>query len=264
MSSWAKIKFFWRTMLGSDGSTLVATSTEASGDFDVDYLHNWLETNRWKAEDSGLADPQFITFDAGVGNTETADYIAILGHNLNTAGATVTLQYSTDNFSGDINDAFTGEAPTADTVYHKEFTSPGDFRYWRLRIAGHGATAPFMDIAVWGDKTELDFVTATFDPYDEDVKAKTNVSGGGVVTGIHTKFSERPLDLRWSDSSPEFYDIIRDWHDTHGLKNFFVAWETNNNPQDVFLMRPSNRFRNPYDQTGNFRDVSVTLKGRKE
>lgn len=265
MADWEVIKFFYKTMLGSAGSTLAATSTEATGDHDVDYIFNWLETNNWLAEDSGLADPQFLTYDAGVGNTKEADYICILGHNLNTAGATITLQYSTDNFAGDINDAFTGEAPTADTVYLKEFTSPGDFRYWRLKIAGHGATAPFLTLSPWGLTTELDYATTAFDPYEEDRKANINISHGGFITGIHTKYTERRFTLQFANSTLDFYNNkIRPWREDHGLQNFFVAWETGNNPLDAFLMRSTPRFRNPYTATGSHRDISIQLMGRKE
>ncbi|MEE9614857.1 MAG: hypothetical protein V3W31_07930 [Thermodesulfobacteriota bacterium] len=264
MATWSKVKFYYDTMLGSSGSTLTATSTESTGDYDADYIHNWLETNMWKAEDVGLADPQYITYDAGAGNTKQADYLAILGHNMNTAGATVTLQYSTDNFAADINDAFTGEAPSADTVYLKEFTDPGAKRYWRLKISGHGSTTPYMAVCVWGRKTELDYATASFDPYEQETKAKVGVSYGGYVTGIHTQYTERELRFRFDDSDAALYSKIKAWHDDHGLKNFFVAWESANNPADVWLMRPSTRFRNPFNRTGLMRDVTIQLTGRKE
>ncbi len=264
MATWAKVKFYYKTMLGSTGSSLAATSTESTGDYDPSYIHNWLETNMWKAEDSGLADPQYLTYDAGVGNTKDADYLAILGHNLNTAGATVTLQWSTDNFAADVNDAFAGEAPSADTVYLKEFTSPGAKRYWRLKIAGHTAIAPYMAIAVWGEKTELDYATASFDPYEQDTKATVGMSEGGYVTGVHTRYIERSLRLRFDDSDSTLYNKVKAWHDDHGMKNLFAAWELANNASDVWLMRPSSRFRNPLNRTGIMRDISIQLTGRRE
>ncbi len=264
MAQWAKIKFFWDTMLGSGASTLTASSTESSVDHDVDYLYNMFETNLWKAEDSGLADPQYITYDAGAGNSYDADYLAISGHNLNTAGATVALQYSaTGAWAGEEVTVFS-EAPSADTVYLKEFTAPGAQRYWRLRISGHALTAPYMAICIWGEKTELDWATSAFDPHRQTMVEKATVSYGGYLTGIHTQYTERSMSLRFADSDTALYGKVKNWFETHGTKNLFVAWDTANSPGEVFLMRPGSRFSNSFNQTGLYRDISISLTGRRE
>lgn len=264
MAQWAKFKLFYATMLGSTGSSLVATSTESTGDYDVDYIYNMREVNSWKAEDSGIADPQYITYDAGGGNTEDADYLVILGHNLNTLGVTVTLQWSTDNFSSSVNDAFTGVAIGADTVYLKEFSSPGAKRYWRVKLEGHGSSAPYMAICIWGLKTELDWASAAFDPYSQSTKANVTMSQGGFNTGIHEKYTERSLSLQMSDSDDTLYQKVKTYWETHGINNVFVAWDTANNSGDVWLMRPSSKFSNPFNQTGVYRNISLRFTGRKE
>ena len=260
MALWAKIKFFFQTMLGSAGSTLTATST-ASG-YAVNNIYDMLETTLWKA--ANTTTPMYLTYDAGSGNTKTADYIAILGHNLYTAGATIDLQYSTDNFAADITSAFTAFAPTADTVILKEFTNPGAKRYWRLKITGTLLAAPSISTLIWGNKTELDYASASFDPYEQEVKAAVNMSQGGYVTGIHTQYSERSLSLRFDDVDAALYLKFKDWWDSSGLKNFFVAWDTTNSPNDVWFMRPDTKFSNPFKAGGIYRDVTVNLKGRKE
>lgn len=259
---WAKVKFFYDIMFGSSGSMLQASSTESSGDYDVDYLYNWLETNGWKA--AGTSVPAYITYDAGSGNTKEADYLIVYGHNLATIDATITLQYSSDNFSADINDAFTAEAVTANTIYLKEFTSPGAYRYWRLKITGTLSEAPYIALSVWGEETELDYCTSPFDPYEEDIKANVGVSYGGYLTGSHIKHTERHISLSFSDSDETLYQKVKVWRESHGLNNLFVAWETANSPMDVWLMRPSSKFRNPFNETGLYRDISIELSGRKE
>ncbi len=265
MAQWAKIKFFWDTMLGSAGSTFTASSTESSGDYDLDYLYNMFETNLWKAEASGLVDPQYITYDAGVGNSYDADYLAIIGHNLNSAGATVTLQRSaTGAWTGEEIDAFTGVAPATDAAFLKEFTAPGGERYWRLKISGHGSTAPYMAICIWGEKTELDWASSSFDPYAQKKVEKAGVSYSGYLTGIHTQYTERSMSLRFADSDDALYQKVKNWFETHGTKNIFVAWDTTNSPADIFLMRPSGKFRNSFNQTGLYRNISISLTGRRE
>ena len=57
-------------------------------------LLDGLDVTWWLAA-SGAT--QYLTFDSGVGNTVSADYLALgSGHNLNTVGATATWQYATD------------------------------------------------------------------------------------------------------------------------------------------------------------------------
>lgn len=269
MATWAKVKLLWDTMLGSTGSTLAADST-ASGDFDVDYIYNMLEVNKWLS--ANTTDPQYITYDAGGGNTKSADFLCILGHNLNTVSATVTLQYSTDNFSGDINDIFSAEMPSADTVFLKEFTTQ-DKRYWRLKISGAPSAAPFLTLCIWGDKTELDYAELNTDPHAQDVKANVGMTQGGYTSGIHTKSTERSLALRfdgvstpdgWDSDTDNLYNKIFTWWETSGLKNLFVAWETANRAVDVFLMRPDPRFNNPLTRGGAYRNIALNFRGRKE
>jgi len=257
VASWAKIKFFWSTMLGSAGSTLTATST-ASG-YDVANIYNMLETNMWK---SASAADQAVHYDAGAGNAFSADYLVILGHNLGTIGASVLLQASaTGAFAGEQTDVV-NEAITADTVYLREFTSPGALRYWRLSLIGMSA-APYMTLCIWGDKTELDYASSSFDPNAEEVKAAVNLSQGGYVTGVHTRYTERSMRLRFNDADSTLYAKVKAWWDGSGLKNFFVAWENVNNQNDIFLMRPSATFNNPLVRGGAYRDITINLKGRK-
>ena len=195
-----------------------------------------------------------------------ADYMVLYGHNLNTIGATAVLQYSTDNFVSDVNDVFTPEAPTADTAYLKTFSNPGLHRYWRLKITGTLSAAPFLRISAWGLQTELDFASVSFDPNQQDTNANINETQGLFLAGIHVKSIQRRLSIRFTNKAPVLYDKIETWHESHGLKQFFIAWELGNNPSDVWLMRSAPRFNNPLRSTGDNsrRDITLNLTGRKE
>lgn len=260
MATWAKLKFFWDTMLGSAGSTLAATST-ASG-YSVASIYNMLEVNSWVS--GGTTSPQYLTLDLGVGNTATADYLAIIGHNLNTIGATITLQYSTDNFAADVNDAFTGFAPSSDNALVKEFTAPAAKRYWRLKISGTLTAAPYLTVCIWGLKTELDYVTASFDPHAYDEEVNISKSYGGYVSGVTVHHTERRMTLNFEDCDSTLYAKLAAWYDNHGLNNFFVAWEMANSPNDIFLMRREPGRNNPLTNGGAYRSVTINLRGRKE
>lgn len=256
MASWLPIRFYYDTMLGSVGSTFTATST-AAGDYLAAYLYNMLEVNMWKASST---DDQTLSYDAGAGNSKAADYIAILGHNLKTAGVNVYVERSSDNINW--TEAFSW-TPSADTVQLKEFSNPGSFRYWRLKMTG-ASTAVYMTLCIWGLKTELKFASASFDPHEENAKANMNLSQGGYVTGVHKMYSERRLSLKFENANATIYTAVKAWWDANGLKNFFVAWEIANNPNDVYLMRPDVKFSNPLINSGLRRNITINLIGRKE
>lgn len=264
MATWARIKFFWSTMLGAAGSTLTAGST-ASG-YSVASIYNMLEINSWQA--ANTTSPVNINLDLGVGNTATADYFAIVGHNLFTIGAKVSLWASNDNFSADIRQAGSYVIPATDSALVHEFTAPTASRYWRLVVEKNGggsfSAAPYLTICIWGLKTELDYASASFDPHGYDEQANISQSYGGYVAGVHTQFIERGFTLSFLDIDSTLYAKLASWYDTHGLKNFFVAWETANSPADIYLMRRTPGRNNPLTRGGAVRDATISLKGRKE
>lgn len=265
MATWDKIKIYYDNRLTDTGSSLSATSTESTGDFDVDYIANWLEVNAWQAEDAAMAATQDLTLDLGVGNTATCDYFTLFNHNLNTAGVTVVLQASaTGAWAGEEVDAFTPVAPTADTVFHQEFIAPTAVRYWRIHITSATGDAPYIRIASFGELTELDFASAGYDPYQESIKQNVMTTTGGIVAGVHKKYTERPFNIRINDADSALYAKVKTWQDTHEGRQFFLGWETSNNPDDIWLVRSNGRHNNPLQNNSTFRDITLNLTGRKE
>ncbi len=189
-----------------------------------------------------------------------ADFFAISGHNLLPLVMTIRVYYSDDNSAWTQAGALN---PYTSKTQFIGFSSNGSYRYWRINMINMSA-APSIAIAMLGLKTEIDYASASFDPYSESVSSKVNISHGGFVTGIHTKYSEREMTLKFDAADSDLYNKIKDWWDGSGLKNFFIAWETANNPTDVWLMRPSEKFTNPLTNGGATRDITVNLRGRKE
>ncbi|TAN64269.1 hypothetical protein EPN18_00385 [bacterium] len=254
MAVWNKIKFFYDTMLGAAGSTLVAAST-ASGDYSTSYLYNMLETNMWKAAVS--TSPQTIDYADSV--SHSTDFLAIIGHNL--SGVQIDLQF----WNGTTYQSVLTFTPANNNAILKEFTAQGA-PAWRLILQKTGGftAPPYMTLCIWGNKTELDYATTSFDPHEQSVKAAVNLSQGGYVTGVHTQYTERSLMLTFEDADATLYSKIKTWWETSGLKNFFVAWENANNLNDVWLMRPDTKFSNPLTNGGIYRNITLNLKGRKE
>lgn len=252
----AVLKFYWDNILDDAGSTFSVTST-STGDYALSYMTNWMEVNKWKASSSAA---QNFVFEGST--TKEADYLAIAGHNLNTAGATITLQCSSSTaFAGEQSTVFS-EAPANDRAYLKEFTNPGAFRYWRLSLASQ-TTACYISICSLGTRTELDYITPSFDPYGQEIKAKTNISYGGYVTGIHTQYIERQIDIRLSNKTTSIYNKVKTWWETHQLRNFFMAWDITNDSTNIWLVRGDEKFNNPIT-IDQYRNISLRLIGRKE
>ena len=259
MSQQTKLRFFYHNILGSTGSTITASSTSSTSDFSVDYLYNFLEVNSWQ-ESTGMTTSRTIKFDAGVGNTYSADYFAIHGHNLN--GSTLALDVSSDNFAASTVSAVAAFTVGTTGTILSQFTSPGAYRYWKFTLSRSTATAAAIQIMSLGTATELAYVTPPFDPHAQEIKANINISHSGYVTGIHTLFTERNMDIKLSNASTAVYASVKTWFETHGAKQFFVAWNATASTADVWLMRPELRFNNPIT-VDKFRDISISLTGRK-
>ncbi|MCC6502317.1 MAG: hypothetical protein IT362_04165 [Deltaproteobacteria bacterium] len=257
MADWAKIKFYWKSILGAQGCALTASSTFERTS--IANIHSMLETNLWQADTS--QGPHHITFDSGAGSARGADYLAVAGHNFNSSGASVKLQYSTDAVF--YEDAFTAFTPASDRAFVKEFTCPGEFRYWRV-ILENTAAEPFIYICGLGTRTELDYASASFDPNEQEVKGAVNLSHGGYLAGAHSRHIERSMTIRFDDADEALYAKVAEWWEGNRGANFFVAWESANHPEEVFLMRPEARFSNPLKAGGGARDIVLSLAGRKE
>ena len=255
--AWAKIKIFYANVLAN----LTATTTAAG--YAVANLLDWKEGSWWKASNTTV--PMYINPTTGPGGGENlaADYLFISGHNLSTIGATITLQRSTTGAWGGEEVNVVTFAPTNDRTFVKLFSWFKD-DYWRLRITGTLSAAPFMAICVWGELTELNFVTVSFDPYGETVKVNTKITQGGVVSGRHIKYSERKIKLTFNNEADSIYQKVKTFWENHGLKNFGLGWETTEHPDDIFLMRHDENFNNPFVKTGLYRNITLNLKGRKE
>jgi len=251
-TGWAKVKFFY------DYSVLMElTATYENGNYPVENMLNRLEGNYYL---SSSLNTQYITDTGSAGNNQTVDYIALYGHNLFSAGATLTLQYSSDNFSADINDAFTGETPTTDDYYLKEFDSITD-DYWRLKITG-ATSFPKITIGYWGEATELDWCNVSFDPNSLTDKTIVNRTATGFVTGLYDTFQERSQNFIWNQMEPDIYEKLNTWRLAVGRQNFLTGWDTTDHPTEIYLMYWDGVWNNPFSDGGRYRNVNIKLIGR--
>ena len=237
-------------------SGLVASSTKSG--YDVANLLDRMTRTLYMGDTTS---PITIKFDAGLGNTYAADSLRISRHNLKTVGATLALQYSTDDAT--YYDAFTPYVPGNDKTLAKEFTSQ-DKRYWQLKLSGM-TDKPFMAMCEWGLFTLLGWHKGKLDPHSTNDKEKVITSPKGDLLEIVPGYKERNLPFKFMMSLADYTAKIEKFYDEVDLLNCVVAWEKGGRPADVWLVRrkPGRRY-NPFEKGSQRRTVSLPFIGKVE
>ena len=150
--------------------------------------------------------------------------------------------------------------PIDNKPFLKEFNTITS-RYWRIKLSNL-SSVPFMGIAYWGLSSEWDY-PSLFDPNAEKNRANVNISPTGYLLAINNKFIERSIRLKFkrADDGGALWLALKQWWDNHGLNLMFIAWDTDNHPDDIYFVYPSPDFKGPFT-TANRREVTLTFKGR--
>lgn len=256
--AWEGITFYWKHVLAN----LAATSTDAG--YDIANILDRLDDTKWQA--ANTVTPQYIdiTTGPGGGDSLTADFFGMGGHNFGTIGATATLQRSaTGAWAGEEVDVMVN-APSDNKTFVKENISVSD-DYWRLKISGSLSDKPYITHCYWGEKTELGFAEDLGDPdafMDHDI---INFSEEGDLLGVYGTWKEREIIFRFVFKDNAFWQTIVDWRENIDLLRFFMSWEKGEYPTENWLVsRKKGRFRNPVSINGLWREITLSLTGKME
>jgi len=287
-TSTADFKARYRAAAGTiyywDGTTL-SWSTDSAKTFYTGALstnyRTELENNgtsfRWNlynASDVLLAHTGWVAWSAAYSNADPVYFVMgdvwsdanygtlVISNYRHSQAATVALEFSNDNFSSDVRQAFTAFVRSGSVAVVKEFASISG-RYSRLKLSGLKAI-PQISLAHWGLRTEMDYADVSYDPDAQEFKGNLNVSETGYLTGVHTKYYERQIDIGFDDADDTLYQLIKTWWLAMGMGCFFVAWEKTNHSADIWIVRPApKRFKNPLTKGGAYRDINISLLGRR-
>jgi hypothetical protein len=173
----------------------------------------------------------YITVDQGASISYEVDRLIIpAGHNLD--GLALKLQYSTDNFGSDINDALSW-TQSGSGLIDKTFTAQTK-RYWRLNIASP-ASAP--ELAEMFLTKQIPFI---YNPeFGGPVGKKRNIdrteSRAGEAQKVKNGDARRSYKYGWSILEAAEKDMLEAWDDDcEGTKNFYLI-DTDGNT--VFVER---------------------------
>jgi len=253
----AKPKILYDNLL--EGASLTATDPDSETQYDVD---NIVDLRPYTLHRFGAAGTKYITADYG--EAVSADALGIVGHNLGTAEATVSVESSANN--SDWTERLAGFQPANDTALMKEFTS-ASARYWRIKIVTASVTVQ-IGVALLGEVLTFErWPRSGLDPDALKIKASSQTSKTGNMLGATLGYVSREFSLKFQNLTPSWVSntFVPAW-DAHLelLKPFLLAWDITNHATEVYFVRlPDNATRAmPYDPVR--RSLSLKLVGVKE
>jgi hypothetical protein len=208
----------------------VTVTSEASG-FPKENMFDWLDWTYWKAS---TAVDQNIDIDKGAAGI-SVDTLAILAHNLGTAGdsvGTVVTVYEDDNSGFSSPTTLGTVAISNDRPFYLSLTS-GTERYNRIKIANLDE-AVFAGVVWLGAKMTIPVGPEfAFDPDKQNIMSEKFVSYSGRMVSSAVKYSQRDMIINFRRIAQSFIssDLLPFLEDHYGqMKPFFFVPD----PGDVF------------------------------
>lgn len=235
------------------------TATDTASGYDVLNIRDYRPYTFWLAGSSGT---KYLTVDCGA--AKAADSLAIIGHNLYTANATVSVE-SSDNGS-DWTERLAGFTPSSDSAFLKTFTSVSA-QHWRVKIVT-AAVAAKIAVAMIGARLTFEkYMQNNFDPTPEKIAAETARSKTGQLLGAVLRYVSRDITVSWRNLTPSWVSgtFQAVWDDyLSQLQPFFWAWDVTNHAAEVYFAAIPEGFalKMPYDSTR--RSLNLKFTGIKE
>jgi hypothetical protein len=197
------------------------------------------------------------------------DALALIGHNLATSGATVSVESSADETEviSSWTERLAGFTVDNDKAKFREVTAVGAQRAWRLKIVT-ASIAPFVGVVVLGERLTMQrFIVNDFTPAIEAPKAETvrNEVGSHLGTTIqHTAIMINPQFTNITDTW--FTEtFLPAWNAHIGLfKPFVWVWDLTNHADEVYYVKVPDGFILEAPLTPVRRNLNLRLEALKE
>lgn len=240
------------------------TATTTAPGYDVLNIRDWRTYTFWQAMYDGV---DYLTVDCG--SAKSADALGIIGHNLGSAVATVSVESSdTGAWAGEQVERLSHFTPWSDACLLKLF-APASARYWRIKLFTFLSIAPKIAVVCLGSRLTMEkYIQGSFAPDPEKIEGESNRSrGGGHLLGSVMRYHARNIKAQFQHITPAWYaGTFKPAWDAHisRLKPFFWAWDLTNHPDHVYLAKVPDSFElsAPYDPWR--RSLSLELESVKE
>ncbi|MBT9165246.1 MAG: hypothetical protein DDT23_01261 [candidate division WS2 bacterium] len=237
------------------------TATSTAPGFSVLNIRDGKTYTHWRAVGAGA---NFITVDCGV--ARSADCLAIIGHNLGTANASVFVETSTDNASW--TDRFPRFIPSSDRALFVTF--PLTFaRFWRFGTVTTTAI-PFLAVVMLGNRLTFPFPPDTpYIPCRESIEAESAIGKTGQILGSVMRFKPIEISARFSNLTRAWVmnNFMPFWNShASNLRPFFWAWDITAFPDMVFFVTidKESSFEMPMSILPFIDSIELNMKGVME
>lgn len=209
-------------------ATLSVTS-EASG-YPKENAVDGLTWDWWKPTAAGT-----VYFTADMGAAIACDVWSCFAHNLASVAGSIQLQYSSDNFAADINNAGAAVSPSDTAVIFRTFASVSA-RYWRFEIITTGQPAAIGALFLGPGLTlpegmPIGFVPPTLSFEDDITNQRTH---GGAFLGRSVLRRGAAGELSIIDADPAWMRATWAPFLAHAqTKTFFLSWDPDNYPAEA-------------------------------
>jgi len=240
-----------------EDGTPTATDTETG--YDVANITDLRTYTFWKAASSGT---KYITVNCA--SAKSADALGIVGHNLYTASATISVESSPDN--SEWTERLAGFVPPSDRALLKRFTSVSA-QYWRVKIVTASVQAKIAVIILGVRVTMEKYPLAPFDPMPQSIVAQQGISDEGNLLGVTIEFIDIQIQAQFSNLTPSWVTntFVPAW-DVHLslCKPFFWAWDVENHATEVYFVQILARSALSMPYEANRRSLALAMRGMKE
>lgn len=240
----------------------ILTATGTSSGYSVNNILDRRAYTKWKA---AAHTTNYITVDIGV-NTYDIDTLVIFGHNLDSNGATVFLQY----WNGLSWTTVGAPSISKDGSTSFNFSSLSSKTKWRLAIETIAGSLPEVTCLFLGEAIEFpigpDSPHTDFEevPLKESGNSKTGNLLGSVYRGSEFYFS-----LTFSLLTRTFADanLLNNWWPNYGKTGvpFIYIPDYNYDDEEVYLVRTTDeyRYKTPKSMLAYYDSVQIDLVGAR-
>lgn len=219
----------YKNLFTTTGVT-VSASTEATG-YEKENAYDGFGYDWWKPTATGDS-----TLKVSFAANQTADYVAIWGHDLSDHTSTYKVQHSDDDIT--YTDAFTAVTPTDNNTIYKSFTS-SSHKYWQIVINNPSTIAVIAGVQIgetmeMPHNAEVGFAVPTIAPKVEYKTARSEsgafIGGSQLHKGVEGTINFTNIDPAW---------VRSDWEPfiTHVQTPavFVMAWDTVTYTDEIIL-----------------------------
>jgi len=239
----------------------IPTATDTASGYDVRNIADLRPYTFWQALSFGTKYLTVASQGAGA-----ADTLGIIGHNLYSSSALVSVESSPDNATW--TERLAPFTPSSNRAFLKTFTLTSA-AYWRVKIVT-ASVAPMVGVVMLGSRLQFPYPPdAQFDPVNQGIVAEieNSVTGnplGSVVSyfphSVTPTFSNLQRTWVWNYFKP-FWDSYARY-----LKMLFWAWDLTAYPDLVLYgkMSKDTRFTFPVTSGDYVDSITFTFEATAE